>query len=206
MEREGRGELHVRGRVKTAIALRCRRCFAPVAQRISVDFNLTLTPYPIVEPTQKNLGVILAHHDNAQFTDTGADALSPQTWETISFTDTSSLLLDNVPVDDNYEEGEVVLDLDMDDRLHFPPSEKVMDLSKYFRDVIHLEVPMGVVCKDTCKGLCLKCGNSLTMGLCRCAEKEKKGGSVGKQKGKAKDRRWGVLEQLREQLDEAGGA
>lgn len=156
---EGR-DLRLEGIVRTAMALRCNRCTAPVAERIFAEFSLLLTEQPVVEPSQQRIGVVL-----------GADK--------------GALLPD--------EEVDAVLDLDLDDKLHFPKTQKSIDLSKYIRDTVHLEIPLQCLCALSCRGICVDCGTNLNINVCKCQ------GKVSKQERRAI---WAPLEQLKKKMEE----
>lgn len=47
-----------------------------------------------------------------------------------------------------------------------------IDLSDDVRDYIILSIPMKKLCKEDCKGLCIKCGKNLNEGPCECKEDE----------------------------------
>ncbi|KAI4332517.1 hypothetical protein L6164_017419 [Bauhinia variegata] len=64
--------------------------------------------------------------------------------------------------------------IDLDDRLHFPPEEKEIDISKNIRDMVHVEITIDAVCDPMCKGLCLKCGTDLNTSSCNCSKEDKK--------------------------------
>jgi uncharacterized protein len=53
---------------------------------------------------------------------------------------------------------------------------------------IELAVPMKVVCKDDCKGLCFQCGTDLNEGTCSCSKDEP-------------DARMGALLEFRKKMD-----
>ena len=56
--------------------------------------------------------------------------------------------------------------------LYFLPAGKdTADLTDDIRQNIILNLPMKVVCKDTCKGLCITCGVNLNMAKCKCSHK-----------------------------------
>lgn len=82
-----------------------------------------------------------------------------------------------------------LLDLDLDDKMHFPKGALELDISKYIRDTIHLEIPTISICRQDCKGLCLTCGVNLNTSKCKC-------------KPNQNDGRWGALDQLRKQMQE----
>ncbi|KAJ7545661.1 hypothetical protein O6H91_08G005000 [Diphasiastrum complanatum] len=81
------------------------------------------------------------------------------------------------------------LDLDLDDKLHFPRHAKEVDISTYIRDTIHLEIPFMSLCHAFCKGLCLDCGVNLNITVCKCPTRTAKPA-------------FGVLEQLKKQMKE----
>lgn len=43
-----------------------------------------------------------------------------------------------------------------------------IDLTDAIRDALTLELPLRVLCKEDCKGLCPKCGVNLNTGSCSC--------------------------------------
>ena len=57
-----------------------------------------------------------------------------------------------------------------DDYIEAP--DYMLDTDALLRDDILLELPSKFLCKDTCKGLCPKCGKNLNEGKCGCPEKE----------------------------------
>ncbi|XP_057772850.1 large ribosomal RNA subunit accumulation protein YCED homolog 1, chloroplastic [Salvia miltiorrhiza] len=72
--------------------------------------------------------------------------------------------------------------IDLDDQLYFPPEQKVIDISKNIRDIIHVEITISAVCDPNCKGLCLKCGANLNISKCTCRQQkveEKAHGPLG---------------------------
>jgi hypothetical protein len=144
------------------------RCLAPVAERVFATFNLTLTMNPVSEPPQQTVGVVL-----------GADTSNKYGFE-----------------GDEDDEGEAVLDLDLDDKLHFPLDAKEVDISKYLRDTIHLEIPSSSLCDPSCKGLCIDCGVNMNKTVCKCA---------GKTVKSTRQHVWGPLEQLKKQIEEQQG-
>jgi uncharacterized protein len=48
----------------------------------------------------------------------------------------------------------------------------MIDLGEAIREYALLELPMQVLCKDDCKGLCPTCGADLNAGLCGCSNDE----------------------------------
>lgn len=63
-----------------------------------------------------------------------------------------------------------------------------LDLKDVLREQILLSVPMKVVCREDCKGLCPRCGQNLNQGDCSCPA------AVG-------DVRWEALKGLKDKLE-----
>ena len=59
------------------------------------------------------------------------------------------------------------------------------------RDALTLELPLRVLCKEDCKGLCPKCGHNLNEGPCGCDLREE-------------DPRWDALKSLLQNQDRHG--
>lgn len=87
------------------------------------------------------------------------------------------------------EEGSGTLDLDIDDKVYFPPDSKDLDISTHVRDALHLKIPESTLCTSKCKGFCLGCSSNLNLGPCACAPITKK------------DSRWNSLAQIKEKLE-----
>ena len=67
----------------------------------------------------------------------------------------------------------------------------VMDLAPLLREEVILAVPMGVLCRSDCAGLCPVCGQNLNEGTCDCEQDDI-------------DPRWAVLRAQRDQFDRTG--
>ena len=57
-----------------------------------------------------------------------------------------------------------------DDYIEAP--DYMLDTDALLRDDILLELPSKFLCKDSCKGLCPKCGKNLNNGSCACSKGE----------------------------------
>ncbi|KAJ6720758.1 LARGE RIBOSOMAL RNA SUBUNIT ACCUMULATION PROTEIN YCED-like protein 1 CHLOROPLASTIC [Salix viminalis] len=86
------------------------------------------------------------------------------------------------------EEDDDEASIDWDDRLHFPPEDKEIDISKSLRDMVHVEITLDVICDPACKGMCLECGTNLNKSSCNCSTE------------KEKDRGPGPLKDLKKQM------
>lgn len=64
--------------------------------------------------------------------------------------------------------------IDSEDWIYFPHEEKVIDISKHIRDIVHLEITLDALCDPMCKGLCLTCGTNLNTGSCNCSKQNAK--------------------------------
>ena len=51
-------------------------------------------------------------------------------------------------------------------------SEYRLDLADFVTNEIRLGIPMKVLCREDCKGLCPKCGHDLNEGPCGCDLRE----------------------------------
>jgi len=48
------------------------------------------------------------------------------------------------------------------------PGTPVVDIADDVRQVVQLTVPLKLLCTDSCKGLCPRCGKNLNEGSCEC--------------------------------------
>ncbi len=60
---------------------------------------------------------------------------------------------------------------DEEDRLH-PFEGNIIDLAGEILHQIYLEMPMKLLCRDDCKGLCAGCGANLNNEICTCSGDE----------------------------------
>lgn len=65
------------------------------------------------------------------------------------------------------------------------PDTNIIDLSNDVRDAILLAIPLKLLCKEECAGLCSRCGKNLNTGQCSCPPAHP-------------DPRWEVLARLRD--------
>ena len=84
-------------------------------------------------------------------------------------------------------------DEDLDCEYLSGPTRMELDVAAWARDAMAEVVPMSVLCRDECAGLCARCGADLNAGPCDCTD------DVG-------DPRWAALAELRERLGGAEGA
>ncbi len=71
---------------------------------------------------------------------------------------------------------------------YLPPDTNIIDISKEVRDYMVLSIPMKRLCKEDCKGLCVKCGTDLNETQCDCNDNEI-------------DDRWKALMELKNKLN-----
>jgi uncharacterized protein len=100
----------------------------------------------------------------------------------------ATLALD-VPVAVVYvEKGSEKPDEDDEDQLEAPDTltfeNGVVDLAPEIRDEILMAIPVSVLCRPECAGLCPVCGGNRNQNPCDCVERE--GARVGKLAGLAK--------------------
>jgi uncharacterized protein len=51
-----------------------------------------------------------------------------------------------------------------------PPGLSIINIAEDVRQTILLSVPLKVLCREDCKGLCPQCGKNLNEGACACRE------------------------------------
>ncbi|KAF8050060.1 hypothetical protein N665_2057s0006 [Sinapis alba] len=155
-------KLRLDGIVRTVITLGCNRCGEEAGESIFSNFSLLLTEEPVEEPDVIDLGFTFGNDKANSFSgrEEGED-------------------------DDDDDDDEI----DWEDKLHFPPEVKEIDISKHIRDLVHLEITMNAICDPACKGMCLKCGANLNKRKCDCGSEEK-------------DKGYGPLGNLRKQMQQ----
>jgi uncharacterized protein len=72
-----------------------------------------------------------------------------------------------------------------EDRALWIDEHHILDLSEVTRQGVLLAIPMGVTCREDCRGLCPNCGQNLNEGQCNCEPEP--------------DPRWGPLLDLLDQ-------
>ncbi len=55
-----------------------------------------------------------------------------------------------------------------EDRALWIDEHHILDLTEVLRQDVLLDVPMHVLCREDCRGLCPTCGENLNEGLCNC--------------------------------------
>jgi len=61
------------------------------------------------------------------------------------------------------------LELDEDIR-YVAPEQSEIDITEDIRETVLLAIPIKLLCKHDCKGLCPHCGANLNVESCTCAE------------------------------------
>jgi uncharacterized protein len=61
---------------------------------------------------------------------------------------------------------------DEDEVMVLPPRAKELDLAEPIRESILLELPMRILCSETCRGLCPGCGANLNHESCTCKRED----------------------------------
>ena len=81
--------------------------------------------------------------------------------------------------------GEEELNIENDDIIIVSPEQKDVDLLPMIQENLILSIPMKLICKIDCKGICAGCGVDLNKENCQC-------------KNQPKDPRWEKLSDLKE--------
>lgn len=84
-------------------------------------------------------------------------------------------------------------DDDLDCEYLSGPTRMDLDVAAWARDAMAEVLPMSVLCRDDCAGLCARCGADLNAGACDCADDDP-------------DPRWAALAELRERLGQGDDA
>ena len=82
-------------------------------------------------------------------------------------------------------------DEDLDCEYLAGPMRMELDVTAWARDAVAEALPMAILCREECAGLCARCGADLNAGQCDCTDDEV-------------DPRWSALGELRERLGGAG--
>ncbi|MFZ5445566.1 MAG: YceD family protein [Myxococcota bacterium] len=126
------GRVFVKGKFSAQLKCPCKRCTAEVPVPISVDFSLRMIP----EPTAPR-------EDEVDDAAPGPNRRKrPQKKE-----------------DDGL--AEVAASFELDEVDAEPFDGKTIDLDPIVREQVLLALPVTVVCRDDCKGLCSTCGQDL---------------------------------------------
>jgi uncharacterized protein len=73
----------------------------------------------------------------------------------------------------------VPVEVDIEELFAFPPTPEevysveetgILDLAPLLREEAILSMPMGILCRPDCAGLCPQCGQNLNEGTCDCAK------------------------------------
>jgi uncharacterized protein len=75
---------------------------------------------------------------------------------------------DELPPDEDDEESERAGSFDLQDADREWFDGKKIDLDPILREQVLLAVPMNLVCRETCRGLCPVCGENLNEKQCQC--------------------------------------
>jgi len=73
-----------------------------------------------------------------------------------------------IPHQKDVEEEKELTSEDMDVEYY---EDETIDLDPIILEQIVLQIPMRVVCRETCKGLCPQCGTNLNISSCTCSGK-----------------------------------
>ncbi len=67
--------------------------------------------------------------------------------------------------------GQDELNIDEENVVALLPDQKEIDLTSYIQETLILSIPMKVLCRDDCKGICPNCGADLNTEECQCMDK-----------------------------------
>ncbi|MEO8168524.1 MAG: DUF177 domain-containing protein [bacterium] len=67
-------------------------------------------------------------------------------------------------------EGDDTAGLDSTEVQVIPNGLHIIDITEDVRQTTVLSIPLKLLCKETCRGLCSECGQNLNEGTCACSE------------------------------------
>ena len=67
-------------------------------------------------------------------------------------------------------DGAEVVHVDPEELQVVSPGLNIIDIAEDVRQTLLLAIPLKLLCSDTCRGLCPRCGKNLNTGPCTCAE------------------------------------
>lgn len=138
------GQVHVKGRFEAEVSCPCRRCTKDVALSVPVSFSLRM----IREQPKE---------------DEEDDELAPPS---------NSKRRRHQKKDDD-EQAEEAASFELDEVDAEPFDGKTIDLDPIVREQVLLALPVTVLCREDCKGLCPSCGQDLNEKDCgHSAKKE----------------------------------
>jgi uncharacterized protein len=138
------GQVHVKGSFEASLTGPCRRCTKDVALTVPVDFSLRM--------------VREAPKPDEDDEDEAAAGVKPGRRRRQQ--------------KDDDEQGELAASFDLDEIDAEPFDGKTIDLDPIVREQVLLALPVTVLCREDCKGLCPTCGQDLNEKDCGHSEKK----------------------------------
>jgi len=162
----------IEGKVFARLAVQCARCLEPFVKESSGEFTLVVKHMPIGEPvpgTPQHAGRSSARRAHVE------DPAQSTRSEPFSGADRGE-----------EADGEQIMYIE-----HHVTS---VDITAHVRDAVILSLPMKILCREDCRGLCPVCGRNLNEGGCGCRYPEAgatRDGDTAVQSGD--DPRWRAL-------------
>lgn len=125
------GRVFVRGHFSAELNAPCKRCTADVPVPIDVEFSLRMVPEPTAPRVDESADPAAAR-PRRKFQKKEDDGMAPVA---------ASFELDEIDAE--------------------PFNGKTIDLDPVVREQVMLALPVSVLCRDDCKGLCSTCGQDL---------------------------------------------
>jgi uncharacterized protein len=127
------GRVFVTGNFKAELTCPCKRCTTDVPVPLDIAFSLRMIPEPTAPRVDDDAGV-------------------PKP-------DAKPRRRSQKKEDD--DEAEMAASFELDEIDAEPFDGKTIDLDPVVREQVLLALPVSVVCRDDCKGLCMTCGQDL---------------------------------------------
>lgn len=137
------GQVHVHGSFEAQVTCPCRRCTTDVPLAVPVDFSLRMVrEVPKPEEEEDELAASAKPSRRRRQTK------------------------------DDDDEGDVAASFELDEVDAEPFDGKTIDLDPIVREQVLLALPVTVLCREDCKGLCATCGQDLNEKDCGHSEKK----------------------------------
>ena len=136
------GRVFVRGNFSAVLVAPCKRCTTDVEVPIEVDFSIRMVPEALAPRADDSADPTAAKAPRRKYQKKEDDGQSPSA---------ASFELDEVDAE--------------------PFNGKTIDLDPIIREQVLLALPVSVLCREDCKGLCTVCGEDLNEKDCGCERK-----------------------------------
>ena len=142
------GQVHLQGEFTASLKTDCHRCTREMVFAVPVNFSLRMVPSSQF------------HAEKAENDAVGAESHKKAT-------------TGKRRAKDDADDVDTVSSFELDEVDAEPFNGKTIDLDPIVREQLILALPVTVVCRDDCKGLCTECGEDLNVRDCGHGKEKK---------------------------------